>query len=68
MENKKIPDPNTIQPVAGYYKEIYIKPTITDPNIISGITARRDTLCTIERNRVTLAGKACLFACSEINI
>lgn len=33
---KNIPDPNTIHPIAGYDKEIYVKPTIKNPNIIVG--------------------------------
>lgn len=28
MKDGKIPNPNTINPIAGYDKEIYIKPTI----------------------------------------
>ena len=32
----QIPSPNTIHPVAGYDKEIYVKPTIKNPNIIVG--------------------------------
>ena len=28
--------PNTIHPITGYDKEIYVKPTITNPNIIVG--------------------------------
>lgn len=36
MRNRKIPDPNTIYPIAGYDKEIYVKPTIKNPNIIVG--------------------------------
>ena len=28
------PNPNTIHPIAGYDKEIYVKPTIKNPNII----------------------------------
>ena len=36
MKNGKNPDPNTIHPIAGYDKEIYVKPTITNPNIIVG--------------------------------
>ena len=28
------PDPNTIHPIKGYDKEIYVKPTIKNPNII----------------------------------
>ena len=30
------PNPNTVHPIAGYEKEIYIKPTIKNPNIIVG--------------------------------
>ena len=36
MKNGKMPDPNVIYPVKGYGKEIYVKPTITNPNIIVG--------------------------------
>ena len=36
MRNGKRPDPHVIQPIAGYDKEIYVKPTITNPNIIVG--------------------------------
>ena len=36
MKNGKNPDPNTIYPITGYMKEIYVKPTITNPNIIVG--------------------------------
>ena len=36
MKNGKKPDPNMIHPVTGYDKEIYVKPTITNPNIIVG--------------------------------
>ena len=28
------PDPNTVHPIAGYDKEIYVKPTIKNPNIV----------------------------------
>ena len=31
-----IPNPNTVHPIAGYDKEIYVKPTIKNPNIIVG--------------------------------
>ena len=34
--SEKIPNPNTIHPIAGYEKEIYVKPTIKNPNIIVG--------------------------------
>ena len=36
MKNGKIPNPNVIHPIKGYEKEIYIKPTISKPNIIVG--------------------------------
>ena len=36
MKNEKIPDPNTIFPIEGYEKEIYIKPTVKNPNILVG--------------------------------
>ena len=36
MNNGKQPDPNVIHPVAGYEKEIYIKPTVNNPDIIVG--------------------------------
>ena len=36
MKNGKQPNPNVINPINGYDKEIYIKPTITNPNIIVG--------------------------------
>ena len=36
MKNGRRPNPNTIHPVPGYDKEIYVKPTITNPNIIVG--------------------------------
>lgn len=36
MKKRKLPDPNTIHPIIGYEKEIYVKPTITNPNIIVG--------------------------------
>lgn len=36
MENTKKPDPNVVYPIAGYEKEIYVKPTINNPNIIVG--------------------------------
>ena len=34
MKDGKMPNPNTINPIAGYDKEIYIKPTIKSKNII----------------------------------
>lgn len=34
MQDKKIPNPNTIHPIEGYDKEIYVKPTIKNKNII----------------------------------
>ena len=33
---QNIPAPNTIHPIAGYDKEIYVKPTLKNPNIIVG--------------------------------
>ena len=36
MKNGKKPDPNTVHPIAGYDKEIYVKPTLTNPNILVG--------------------------------
>ena len=36
MKNGKHPNPNTIHPISGYDKEIYVKPTITKTNIIVG--------------------------------
>ena len=36
MKNGIRPDSNTIHPIAGYEKEIYVKPTISNPNIIVG--------------------------------
>ena len=36
MKNGVNPNPNAIHPIAGYDNEIYVKPTITNPNIIVG--------------------------------
>lgn len=36
MRKNSQPDPNTIHPIPGYYKEIYVKPTLNNPNIIVG--------------------------------
>ncbi len=36
MKNGKRPDPNVIHPIAGYDREIYVRPTLTDPGIIVG--------------------------------
>ena len=36
MKDSKKPDPNTVHPIAGYDGEIYVKPTIKNPNIIVG--------------------------------
>ena len=36
MKSGKNPDPNVIHPIDGYDKEIYVKPTIKNPNIIVG--------------------------------
>ena len=34
--SEKLPDPMTIHPIAGYENEIYVKPTLKNPNIIVG--------------------------------
>lgn len=36
MKDEKIPNPNTIHPIKGYDKEIYVRPTIKNKNIIVG--------------------------------
>ncbi len=36
MKNGKNPDPTVIHPIPGYDKEIYVKPTIKNPNILVG--------------------------------
>ena len=36
MQRKGTPDPATVHPVAGFENEIYVKPTLTNPNIIVG--------------------------------
>ncbi len=36
MEKNRIPDPNVIHPISGYDKEIYVKPTIKNQNIVVG--------------------------------
>ena len=36
MKDGKKPNPNTIYPIPGYDNEIYVKPTIKNPNIIVG--------------------------------
>ena len=36
MKNGTRPDPNNNHPIAGYDKEIYVKPTVKNPNIIVG--------------------------------
>ncbi len=36
MTDMKKPDPNEIHPIAGYDREIYVKPTIRNPNIVVG--------------------------------
>ena len=36
MKDGIIPDPNDVYPVAGYDREIYVKPTVTNPNILVG--------------------------------
>ncbi len=36
MKNGKQPDPNVIHPIPGYENEIYVKPTLTNPNVTVG--------------------------------
>ena len=36
MKDGIIPNPNSIHPIAGYDKEIYVKPTVKNPSIIVG--------------------------------
>ena len=36
MKKGKMPNPNEIHPITGYDKEIYVKPTISNPNIVVG--------------------------------
>ena len=36
MKKKARPDPNTVHPIEGYDREIYVKPTIRDPRILVG--------------------------------
>ena len=36
MKDGKTPNPNVIHPIKGYENEIYIKPTISNPNIVVG--------------------------------
>ena len=36
MRKGSIPNPNTVHPIPGYEKEIYVKPTVTNPNIVVG--------------------------------
>ena len=36
MKNGKNPDPDVIHPIAGYEKEIYVRPTVKNPNINVG--------------------------------
>lgn len=36
MKNGTRPDPNTIHPIPGYDREIYVRPTVTNPNILVG--------------------------------
>ena len=36
MKDGRYPDPKTIHPIPGYDKEIYVRPTINNPNIIVG--------------------------------
>ena len=34
MKDGNVPNPNNIHPIAGYDKEIYVKPTVKNSNII----------------------------------
>ena len=36
MKNGTRPDPNAVHPIPGYDREIYVKPTVTHPNIAVG--------------------------------
>lgn len=36
MRDGKMPNPETIHPIFGYDREIYVKPTVTNPNIVVG--------------------------------
>ena len=36
MPASQLPDPNAVHPIPGYDLEVYIKPTVTNPNIIVG--------------------------------
>lgn len=36
MKNGKRPDPNVIHPIEGYDREIYVRPTVRNPNILVG--------------------------------
>lgn len=36
MKDGKRPDPNTLHPIPGYEREIYVKPAVTNPNILVG--------------------------------
>lgn len=36
MQAKNLPDPNVIYPIPGYEREIYVKPTIRNPNVVVG--------------------------------
>ena len=36
MQNGMLPDPNVIHPIPGYENEIYVKPTIKNPQIVVG--------------------------------
>ena len=36
MKNGKMPDPSVVRPIPGYDREIYVKPTVTNPQITVG--------------------------------
>jgi hypothetical protein len=41
MKDGKKPDPNVIHPIKGYDKEIYVKPTVKNPNMNGWFTVER---------------------------
>lgn len=36
MKKTSVPDPNTVHPIPNYENEIFVRPTITNPNIVVG--------------------------------
>ena len=41
MKDGKAPDPNTVHPITGYDKEIYVKPTVKNPTLLSSAIYNR---------------------------